>query len=76
MVIASVRYNYLPHILQIENNTNFRFGMEKWSKEYNTKHKDIREFKDNKILLANVHPNLIQQLKNINEYKQVENGKI
>lgn len=59
LVIASEGYNYLSHILQIENGANFRFGTDKWSKEYNAKCKDLREFKDSKILLANVHPNLI-----------------
>lgn len=43
-------------------------GVEKWSKEFDTKRKDLWVFKNNKILPANVVPNLIQQLKNIDEY--------
>ena len=41
----------------------------KWSKNYDAKCKEPWAFKDNKMLLANVHPNLIQQLKNIDKYK-------
>ena len=59
------------------NDVKLKIGMEVWSKEYDAKRKELREFKDIKkeILiraLTNVHPNLIQQLKNIDEYKQVE----
>ena len=58
--------------VMVLDDAKFKIGMEKWLKEYDAKCKELHEFKDTKkallnMLLANVNPNLIQQLKNIDK---------
>ena len=55
--------------VMVLNDVKFKIGMDKWSKEYDAKCKELHEFKDTKNalqnkLLANVYPKLIPQLKN------------
>ena len=40
-----------PSSQSSDRSTKKRFGMEKWSKEYNTKCKDLRKFNDDKKTL-------------------------
>ena len=49
-----------------------KIGMEKWSKEYDAKHKDYGELTNNKktllkLIIANMYPNIIQLMKSINK---------
>ena len=57
-----------------------KFGLAKWSTNYKAKQEAGRVFMKNKelmldVMLSNIHPLVVQQMKGIKEYKQVEKKK-